>query len=83
MDQIFKKLAQIPHDKLLHSFYGTLIYVGLSFVVPIEISLALVFCVAIVKEIYDEVEYGGLNYGDIAMTVLIPTILFIKEYYWY
>ena len=83
MDKIFKKLAQIPHDKLLHSFYGTLIYVGLSFVVPIEISLALVFFVAIVKEIYDEVEYGGLNYGDIAMTVIIPIILFIKEYYLY
>ena len=83
MDKIFKKLAQIPHDKLLHSFYGTLIYVVLSFIVSIEISLALVFFVAIVKEIYDEVEYGGLNYGDIAMTVLIPTILFIKEYYWY
>ena len=80
MDQIFKKLAQIPHDKLLHSFYGTLIYVGLSWV-DLVIALAAVVAVAIVKEIWDEMEYGGFSVADIAFTIAIPVLLFVKEFY--
>lgn len=80
MDQIFKKLAQIPHDKLLHSFYGTLIYVGLSWV-DLVIALAAVVAVAIVKEIWDEMEYGGCSVADIVFTISIPVLLFVKEFY--
>ena len=53
MDKIFKKLAQIPHDKLLHSFYGVLIYAILVlFITPILAFTSVLF-IAITKEIYD------------------------------
>ena len=80
MDKIFKKLAQISHDKLLHSFYGTLIYVGVS-LVDWVIALATVVVVAIAKEVWDEMRYGGFSVTDIVFTVAIPVLLFIKEFY--
>lgn len=78
MDTFFKKLALIPNDKLLHSFYGTLIYALLSFVNPIVAILTVIF-VAIVKEIYDEIVYGGFDWKDIIATIAIPMLLFAKE----
>jgi len=80
MGKLIQLMADLPKDKLLHSFYGVLIYLVAALVSPLFGIIAVVV-IAIAKEIYDELDYGGLNYGDIAMTVLIPTILFIKEYY--
>lgn len=79
MDTFFKKLALIPNDKLLHSFYGTLIYLLLSFYSPIVAILTVIF-VAIAKEVYDEIVYSGLDWKDIIATIAIPMLLFAKEF---
>ena len=79
MDTFFKKLALIPKDKLLHSFYGTVIYLLLSLFSPIVAILTVIF-VAIAKEVYDEVKYKSFDIVDIIATILIPMILFIKEF---
>lgn len=78
MDKIFKKLADIPHDKLLHSFYGTLIY-GLLTWYGVSLAIAVVGVIAITKEVYDEIVYGGFSFMDIVFTVAILVVLFLKE----
>ena len=78
MDTFFKKLALIPNDKLLHSFYGTVIYLLLSLFSPIFAILTVIF-VAIAKEIYDEIVYGGFDWKDIIATISISMLLFAKE----
>lgn len=78
MDTFFKKLALIPSDKLLHSFYGTCIYLLCSFINPL-FGIISVIIVAIAKEAYDEFAYGGFDWKDIIATIAIPMLLFIKE----
>lgn len=75
---LLKEMAKIPHDKLLHSFYGTVIYLLLSLFSPIFAILTVIF-VAIAKEIYDEVKYKSFDFVDILATILIPMLLFAKE----
>ena len=79
MDTFFKKLALIPNDKLLHSFYGTLIYALLSFINPLAAILTVII-IAIAKEINDEVKYKSFDFVDIIATILIPMMLFAKEF---
>ena len=79
MSKVLNYLASIPHDKLLHSFYGVLIYVVASLVNPIFGILAVIVA-AVAKELYDEVRYGGFDWVDIVATVGIPTVLFLREY---
>jgi hypothetical protein len=71
-------MAKIPHDKLLHSFYGTCIYILFSFINPLFAVLSVII-VAIAKEIYDEIIYSGFDWKDIIATIAIPMLLFIKE----
>ena len=78
MEKLIKKLASIQHDKLLHSFYGTLIY-ALASLLSIDLAIILVIVLAIVKEIYDEYKYGGFDWVDISVTILIPFILYIGD----
>lgn len=78
MEKLIKKLASIPHDKLLHSFYGTIVYILLSYINP-SIAIAAVFILAISKEIYDEIKYGGFDYKDIIATIVIPILIYLKE----
>ena len=80
LDRMIKLLANIPHDKLLHSFYGTLIYICVSFV-DSSFALLVVALIAIVKEVYDRVDYGKFDWKDIVATMFIPIILYIKEIY--
>jgi len=77
MKQLFIKLSNIEKDKLLHSFYGTLLFA----IVPYSsyIALGLVVFVAFIKEIYDEYKYHGFCWKDIFYTIFIPAILFLKE----
>ena len=42
---LLKEMAKIPHDKLLHSFYGTLIYLPISYV-DSYIALGMAFPIA-------------------------------------
>ena len=79
MSKILSYLASIPHDKLLHSFYGTLIYLPISYVDSF-IALGIVAVVALSKEILDEKDYGGFDLADIIATILIPTLIYGMEY---
>lgn len=76
---LFKEMAKIPHDKLLHSFYGTCIYLLCSFINPL-FGIISVIIVAIAKEVYDEIVYSGFDWKDIIATVFIPMLLFTKEF---
>ena len=80
MSKILSYLASIPHDKLLHSFYGTLIYLPISYI-DSSIALGVVAVVALSKEILDEKDYGGFDLSDIIATMLIPTLIYIKDVY--
>ena len=71
-------MADIPKDKLLHSFYGVLIYLVAALVNPMFGILAVIV-IAIAKEVYDEIKYGGFDWVDIVATVAIPMALFLKE----
>lgn len=73
-------LSKIPKDKLLHSFYGTLIYLPISYVDSF-IGLGIVAVIALSKEILDEKDYGGFDLSDIIATMLIPTLIYIKDVY--
>lgn len=79
MSKVLNYLASIPHDKLLHSFYGTLIYLPISYVHS-SIALGVVGVVAFSKEILDEKDYGGFDFSDIIATMLIPTLIYVIEY---
>lgn len=80
MNKVLNYLASIPHDKLLHSFYGTLIYLPISYVHS-SIALGVVGVVAFSKEILDEKDYGGFDCKDMVATVAIPTLFWIKDMY--
>ena len=71
-------MVAIPKDKLLHSFYGVLIYLVAALVSPLFGIIAVVV-IAIAKEVYDEIKYGGFDLVDIVATVAIPMALFLKE----
>ena len=78
MSKVLTYLASISHDKLLHSFYGVLIYLVAALVSPMFGVIAVVV-IAIAKEVYDEIKYGGFDWVDIVATVTIPMVLFLKE----
>lgn len=77
---MFEYLTNIPKDKLLHSFYGCLIFAVCLFVSP-AFALAATFGAAIGKEAYDQYKYRGWDWLDLAATVAIPTILFLMITY--
>lgn len=68
-------LASIPKDKLLHSFYGVLIYTAVSLVDPV-FAIVATLCVAIAREVWNE---SGFDWKDVGATVVVPAILFIKD----
>lgn len=72
-------MADIPKDKLLHSFYGVLIYLVAALVSPMFGVIAVVV-IAIAKEVYDEIKYGGFDWVDVVVTVAVPMVLFLREY---
>ena len=80
IDKIIKLLSNIPHDKLLHSFYGSLIYICVSFI-DSSFALTLVILIAITKELYDRYSYGKFDYKDIVATMMMPIVLYIREIY--
>ena len=79
MSKVLNYLASIPNDKLLHIFYGVLIYLVAALISPVFGVIAVVV-IAIAKEVYDEIVYGGFDWKDIIATILIPMMLFIKEF---
>ena len=75
---LFKEIAKIPHDKLLHSFYGTLIYAVVSVFNPI-LAIIVTLIVAVSKEVMDEIKYKGFDWKDIIATICIPTVFLIRD----
>jgi len=81
---MLSRLANIPHDKLLHSWYGTLIYLVLTLLVPSFVALLIVIAIAISKEIYDSF-HSKLHTAetlDAVYTIFIPFIIHVRDTLW-
>lgn len=76
--EIFKVMCSIEKDKLLHSFYGTILFSILLTWFSSFFALSIVIVCALVKEIYDEYTYGGFDWKDIIFTIMIPLILTLE-----
>lgn len=53
METILKKMANIDHDKLLHFFYGYIIFKFVSLFGCTLIAFGVVLTFAVFKEMYD------------------------------
>ena len=76
MVSILDKLSSIPKDKLLHSFYGTLIYALIS-LIDCTLALCVTLLVAISKEVYDFVINSRFSFVDIIATVGLALVLWV------
>ena len=63
-----EKMSKIPHDKLLHSFYGMIIYIVGCLVSPL-VGIGLVVVAAIGKELAD---YPRWDLLDVVATLALP-----------
>ncbi len=79
MKKLLDKMADIPKDKLLHIMWGMVIFAVVWFVLTIHIALGVVIVVAVAKEVYDEVTYGGFDTEDIIATVILPIVVVLLE----
>lgn len=77
MGKVLQKLASVPKDKLLHSFYGSLLYAILALIDPIT-AIIVVTIVAFIKELYDEYKYKGFDILDILATISLPLLIFLN-----
>ena len=74
MKQILKVLRQ---DRLLHFFFGFMIFVGASIFLTDIWSLGIVASIAILKELYDKfIKKTHFDQIDFAFTIL-PAVLII------
>jgi hypothetical protein len=72
------KLPLIPTDKANHIVYGFVIYfIANLFLNPFS-SLGVVLLFALGKEVLDQINYKGFDYKDLAVTMIIPVVLFLK-----
>ncbi|HFU76169.1 MAG TPA: hypothetical protein ENK66_07980 [Arcobacter sp.] len=78
MKKIFIALGSIPKDKLLHSFYGALIFIVIS-LYSNNVALITVVVVAALKEYRDSKGYGNVELKDFLATILIPVMLYAKH----
>ena len=79
LNNLQTRLSNIPSDKLLHFFYGSVL-VGLFdlFLPHAIITLVAVAVVAATKEIYDEMERDSpMDFVDFIFTILPALINFI------
>ena len=70
LNWILKKIGSIPHDKLLHLFFGLLIF---DFTYPFLgnlVALGIVFMLGIFKEIIDREIGGSVDWKDSACTII-------------
>ncbi len=81
MHKILKYLSNVPQDKLLHFFYGTLIAAPLvAFTNPL-ISSAFVMMLAIFKELYDDLSgKGNIEVMDVVFTIAPVIIINIVKH---
>ena len=76
MVSILDKLSSIPKDKLLHSFYGTLVYTIVA-LVDVTLAFGVTVLVAISKEVYDFRVNGEFSLMDIVATVGLALVLWV------
>jgi len=81
MNNLFNYLSNVPQDKLLHFFYGTLIAAPLvAFTSPL-ISSAVVIFIALGKELYDDLSgKGNIEAADVVFTVAPVVIMNVAKY---
>jgi len=71
--KMLSRLASLPHDKLLHSFYGTLLFTLAMVVVSPLAALLGTLAVAVGKEAWDKVSGKGTpDVWDIVATIGLP-----------
>jgi len=81
MNKLFSKLANIPQDKLLHFFYGTLMAAPLVALTNPLISLAAIIGIAFGKELYDDLSgKGNLELFDALYTIAPVFIMNAVKY---
>jgi len=81
MNKLFNKLANIPQDKLLHFFYGTLMAAPLVALTNPLISLAAIIGIAFGKELYDDLSgKGNLELFDALYTIAPVFIMNAVKY---
>lgn len=68
-------LLLIPQDKANHFIYGLLIFLLSNVFLNNLFSLIVVIIFAIIKELCDQVKYGGFDWKDILATIISPLIL--------
>lgn len=78
INKLLGVLSSIPNDKLLHNFYGSLIFVLLLAVLPVLHAFYVVCTIAVLKEIFDQYKYKGFDYKDIIATIFIPFLFVIN-----
>jgi hypothetical protein len=72
------KLPLINQDKANHIVYGFVIYyIANLFLNPFS-SLTVVLLFALGKEVLDQIKYKGFDGKDLAVTMIIPVVLFLK-----
>lgn len=82
MVSLFDKLGNIPKDKLLHSFYGTLVYAIVA-LVDVTLAFGVTVLVAISKEVYDFRVNGEFSLMDIGATIALSLILWVGSIWGY
>lgn len=75
-----KIMLLIPHDKCLHFMVGFIIFSVANLFLGSLISLGIVAVIALLKECYDQYDYGGFSTIDILFTISSALILVLKEY---
>lgn len=78
MDKVVEWMGMIPKDKLLHSFYGVLLYSVLAFFGS-ELAIVTVIVVALLKEVWDEYSHRSADFVDVIATVVLPLVLYVRE----
>jgi hypothetical protein len=73
------KLPLLEQDKANHIVYGFVIYYVSNLFLNEYYSLGITLIFALSKEVKDEYKYRGFDLKDLLVTMLIPTMLFIKE----
>jgi len=76
MKKILEKLSNIPNDKLLHFFWGSVLSFLFILILGVK-GAALTFVIAFAKEFYDfYLKKGTPEIADFIATV-IPALMFI------
>ena len=87
IEMILKRLNGFPYDKALHSFYGSLLFIGSLFAALVlglswVVALYVVVITAIGKEVYDAFnrKIHTPDLFDIVATIAVPVLFALYLY---